>query len=124
MTITVMLTGSKTINSLSTEAKERLANITKLGTLILCGNYKGADQAMLQFLRELEYPDVQIYECGSRKSFGYQIIDVGKYPAQDIEMRQRADYCLALYDGVSKGTLRNINNFGDKCRIVRYSQPV
>lgn len=121
MNITIMLTGSEKITSLNEEAKNHLTNITKLGALILVGNYKGADIVMLQFLKELNYNSVEVYKCSSKKSFGYTLLDVGKYPAQDIQMRGRAEYCLALYDGVSKGTLRNINHFGKKCRIVQYT---
>lgn len=115
-----MLTGSEHIIGLNKEARFRLDNIIKLNAQVICGNYRGADCQMLAYLKHKKYPNVTVYETGSKKDFGYEIKDVGKYPAQDNEMRSIADYCLALYDGKSKGTKKNIDSFGTKCRVVNY----
>ena len=114
-----MLTGSENISVLNAEAKSRLDTIMSKGFHIVCGNYRGADQAMLSYLQAAGYKNVIVYETGTKLSFGFAVKNVGRYPAQDIEMR-RSQYCLALYDQQSKGTLRNINAFPNCCRIVQY----
>ena len=113
----VMLTGSEHISALNVEAKSRLDTIISKGFHIVCGNYRGADQAMLSYLQATGYKNVTVYETGTKLSFGFAVKDVGRYPAQDIEM-QKSDFLFALYDGKSKGTLRNIKAFPNRCRIV------
>lgn len=104
----VFLTGTAHLQHLNLEIIERINNIIKLNIHILIGNYRGFDQLALQYLRLVGYPHVTVYETGSKLDFGYQIVNVGKYPAQDIEMSQQANWMLAVYDGKSRGVAANI----------------
>ncbi|WP_333456868.1 hypothetical protein [Microcoleus sp. Pol10D4] len=72
------------------------------------------------FLTMLQYPKVTVYETGSNLSFGYPLVFVGRYPAQDIFMSKQANYMLAVYDGKSRGVRANLQRMpADRIRIIR-----
>lgn len=115
----VFLTGTERLDKMNAEMWTRIHNITKLNATILIGNYRGFDQLALAFLKILEYRNVKVYETGSGLSFGYPIIDAGRYPAQDIEMSRSADYMLAVYDGLSFGVKANLRRMpAERTRII------
>ncbi|MEG3933784.1 MULTISPECIES: hypothetical protein [unclassified Microcoleus] len=115
----VFLTGTERLEKMNAEMWTRIHNITKLNATILIGNYRGFDQLALAFLNVLEYRNVKVYETGSGLSFGHQIIDVGRYPRQDIEMSRSADYMLAVYDGLSYGVKANLRRMpAERTRII------
>lgn len=82
----VFLTGTEHLQKMNDEMWTRIHNITKLDAEILIANYRGFDQLALVFLTILRYPKVTVYETGSNLSFGYKLVFVGRYPAQDIFM--------------------------------------
>ncbi|MEG4518848.1 hypothetical protein [Microcoleus sp. AT9b-C5] len=104
----VFLTGTEHLEKMNRQMWTRIHNITKLDAEILIGNYRGFDQLALIFLTMLQYPKVTVYETGSNRSFGYPLVFVGRYPAQDIFMSKQADYMLAVYDGMSYGVRANL----------------
>ncbi len=114
----VFFTGTENLQSLNPENLTRIHNICNLNANILIGNYRGFDQLALAFLSIIEYPNVTVYETGSKLSFGYRLINAGKYPAQDIEMSRQADFMLAIHDG-SRGVAANIKRMpANKVRII------
>jgi hypothetical protein len=115
----IFFTGTENLRSLTPEIIQRIDNIRNLGGHILIGNYRGFDQLALKYLRSVNYPHVRVYETGSKLSFGYQLIDAGRYPRQDILMSQLADFMLAVHDG-SKGVERNLNRMpNEKIRLIK-----
>jgi hypothetical protein len=117
---TVMITGSEYIKELNQETIGSLNKIIDQCGSVLIGNYFGADRLVLQYLSEQKYETVQVFKCSHGFNFGYNVVDLGPYPAQDIHMRNSADYCLALWDSRSKGTKRNIEFFGKRCKTICY----
>ena len=119
MTMKIFFTGTENLRSLTPEILTRINNVCNLRAKILIGNYRGFDQLALRYLRSINYPHVTVYETGSKLNFGYQVIDAGRYPAQDIKMSQLADFMLAVHDG-SRGVARNIERMpSNKVRIIR-----
>lgn len=115
----VFFTGTENLRELNSEIVQRINNVCNLKARILIGNYRGFDQLALRYLRSLNYPHVTVYETGSKLSFGYEIINAGKYPAQDIKMSQLADFMLAVHDG-SRGVARNLKRMpSEKIRLIR-----
>ncbi|MDQ2096741.1 MAG: hypothetical protein QQW96_03740 [Tychonema bourrellyi B0820] len=115
----VFFTGTSNLESLTPEIIQRINNVCNLKAEILIGNYRGFDQLALRYLRSIEYPNVTVYETGSRLGFGYSIINVGTYPAQDIAMSKAADFMLAIHDGNISVT-RNLKRMpSQKIRIIR-----
>ncbi len=114
----VFFTGTENLQKLTPEIIHRINNVCGLKADILIGNYRGFDQLALKYLRSIEYPKVTIYETGSRLSFGYPVVNAGRYPAQDIEMSKLADFMLAVHDG-SRGVAANIKRMpSHKIRII------
>jgi hypothetical protein len=98
----------------------RIYKVTKLYAEIIIGNYRGFDELALAFLYIVQYPKVTVYETGSELSFGYRIVHVGRYPAQDIAMSKQAGYMLAVYDGKSRGVAANLRLLPEnRIRIIR-----
>ncbi|HLO85480.1 MAG TPA: hypothetical protein VK203_10820 [Nostocaceae cyanobacterium] len=106
----VFFTGTENLITVNPEVIMRIRNVINLNAHILIGNYRGFDQWCLQYLKSLQYPHVTVFETGSKLSFGYELLDVGKYPAQDIHMAKTAGWILAIdrKDKPSPGVQRNI----------------
>jgi hypothetical protein len=120
MTMKVFLTGTENLKSLTDnpEIIFWIKNFCQLNAHFLIGNYRGFDQLTLAYLKTINYPHVTVFETGSHLSFGYPLINVGKYPAQDIEMSQQADFMLAVHDG-TKGVERNLKRMPkSKIRLI------
>jgi hypothetical protein len=116
----VFFTGTEYLQKLTPEIITRIFKVTKLDAEILIGNYRGFDELALGFLFILEYPKVTVYETGSKVNLDYPIVNVGRYPAQDIAMSQAADYMLAVYDGKSRGVAANLRRMpANRIRIIR-----
>ncbi|MEG4497010.1 hypothetical protein QUB05_07365 [Microcoleus sp. F10-C6] len=116
----VFLTGTEYLQKMNNEMWTKIHNITKLEVEILIGNYRGFDKLALTFLTILQYPNVTVYETGSNLSFGYPLVFVGRYPAQDILMSKQANYMLAVYDGKSRGVRANLKRMSpNRIRIIR-----
>jgi hypothetical protein len=117
----VFFTGTENLKSLrvNPEILQRINKVVELKAEILIGNYRGFDQLALTYLRSINYPHVMVYETGTKLSFGYRLVDAGKYPAQDILMSKEADYMLAVHDG-SRSVERNLQRMPmNKIRLIR-----
>jgi adenine-specific DNA-methyltransferase len=124
----VIISGSRSILTLPKEAKlcERasaIASIDKiiaLGFEILVGDAPGVDAAVQRYLKSKGYSKVTVYFVGNKPRFnaGFpSVVIVGKYTDRDRYMCCRADYGLAIWDGISKGTAENIRRV-PKTRVV------
>lgn len=118
----VFLGGSRKINRLNKEIKERLQKIISQQFTILIGDANGSDKAFQRFLKERDYKNVFIYCSGNgcRNNLGnWEAVKIGNevktknlkfYMMKDAEMANRAEYGFMLWDGKSAGTINNVLN--------------
>ncbi len=118
--ISVFIGGSRRLTRLNQNVRARIDNIIEKGFTVLVGDANGADKSVQSYLAEKEYKNVVVYHSegncrnnlgnwsvktvpftGEKKGFAY-------YTAKDDEMLKDADFGLMIWDGKSKGTLRNI----------------
>jgi len=124
--ISVFLGGSRKINRLNKENRERLQNIINQQFLILVGDANGADKALQRFLKERSYNNVFVYCSGNgcRNNLGnWESVKIGDesktknikfYMMKDAEMANKAEYGFMLWDGKSAGTINNVLNLLSK----------
>lgn len=118
---TVFIGGSRAISRLTPVIRERLDDLTRQRCQILVGDANGADRMVQRYLASQQYEDVVIYCMAScrnnvgnwetrriesvtpTKNFAY-------YSAKDLAMAKDAKCGVMFWDGVSKGTLNNVQN--------------
>ena len=119
-TNTVFIGGSRHVSRLSSQVKDRLANVVKSGHRVIVGDANGVDKAVQKHLCEVGYESVTVFCSGDRprnnlghwsthnvvppkgaKGFQY-------YAAKDREMAREADFGLMIWDSKSVGTILNI----------------
>jgi hypothetical protein len=116
----VVISGSRSIKSLPIEARERIDKVIELGADILVGDAPGIDALTQRYLKSKGYSRVTVYHAykSPRNNTGFNTIAVsGNYSDRDKFMCASADYGLAIWDGVSRGTLANTKRV--KTRVVR-----
>lgn len=117
----VVISGSRSIKSLNAEMKSRLDKIIKLNAKILIGDAYGVDNLVQAYLYWHDYQRVTVYYSRTlRNNIGnWKTVNVpGGYTKRDIVMHSKADYGLAIWDGKSRGTKRNIEQMKGKVRVV------
>ncbi|EAW33381.1 hypothetical protein [Lyngbya sp. PCC 8106] len=117
----VVISGSRSIQSLNAEMKSRLNKLIKLNSEILIGDAYGIDSLVQAYLYSCNYQKVTVfYSRVLRNNIGgWKTVNVlGGYTKRDIAMHSQADYALAIWDGKSRGTKRNIEQMKDKVRVV------
>ncbi len=117
---TVFVSGSRTINRLNMETRNRLKNVVDKQFSILVGDANGADKAFQKYLAEMRYPNVVVFCSGDRcrnnlgnwnvKNIAAESKLKGRdfYTQKDKVMAAEADYGLVLWDGKSPGSFNNI----------------
>jgi hypothetical protein len=130
----VFIGGSRTVSRLNPLIREKLDDLMKRGCRILIGDANGADKAVQEHYASLGYRNVIVYcmdRCrnnvggweskvlpgaGEKRGFAY-------YAVKDLAMAQDAECGVMLWDGVSRGTLNNIENLmsGGKKTLVYYA---
>lgn len=132
----VVISGSRSIQVLPKEAINSLDKIIELGFHILIGDAPGVDCLVQQYLKSKNYNKVIIYFVGQKPrnnagfqchklsghAFGEYATRMGKgsaYSARDNFMCSQADYGLAIWDGVSKGTAQNIKRVPNKTKVIQ-----
>ncbi len=135
-TSTVLVAGSRQISRLPTEVRARLDTMIERGFQILVGDANGVDKAVQRYLADKSYPNVLVHcmkdHCRNNignwptrqvvaprgaKGFDY-------YSVKDRAMAEGAEYGLMLWDGKSKGTVRNVVNLcRDHTPVVVYVAP-
>ncbi|HAO12147.1 MAG TPA: hypothetical protein DCQ51_13475 [Planktothrix sp. UBA8407] len=122
MKISVAISGSRSITNLNPEALTRINNIIKLNYEILIGDAPGVDTLVQSYLHQVNYENVQVWHIGDkpRNNVGnWGTVKVqGNYSLRDKLMMSSADFGLAIWDGKSPGTKRNIQQLGKRCRVV------
>ena len=118
----VVISGSRSIRSLSKPVKSRLEKIISLDAEILIGDAPGVDALVMDYLVEKKYSKVTVWFTGSQprnyrdSSWSVRRIK-GSYEDRDRLMHSLADYALAIWDGQSRGTKRNIEQMKSRVRI-------
>lgn len=117
---TVFISGSISIKRLHPMFVERVANIVREGLPVVIGDAYGADASIQSKLVEHSASKVTVF-CSGKKprnnlgSWPVQGIQSCARPgtreyfaAKDIEMAERAEFGLMLWDAASAGTLSNV----------------
>ncbi|MEG4301784.1 hypothetical protein [Microcoleus sp. D3_18a_C4] len=111
----VMISGSRSIQKLPSEAHTSLNRIIELELKIIIGDAPGVDSLVQQYLQSKNYEKVLVYYSlisgngKPRNTSGYPVVGIpGHYSDRDIEMCSHCDYGLAIWDGHSIGTAVNI----------------
>lgn len=108
----VVVSGSRGVRVLPDAARVALHKIMHLELEVLVGDAEGVDSLVQQCLHAAGYPHVTVYHIGPRPrhNCGLRTVAVAgaRYEAKDIVMCQAAEYGLAIWDGQSPGTWRNI----------------
>ncbi|MDB9513913.1 hypothetical protein PN499_22185 [Kamptonema animale CS-326] len=114
---TVIVFGSRSVSSLPPAAIESLDKIMELGFTIIVGDAPGVDILTQIRCKAAKYKEVKVYYALFRGNgrprvyLKYPIFGVrGNYTDRDKQMCWIADYGLAIWDGHSRGSLRNIEH--------------
>jgi adenine-specific DNA-methyltransferase len=107
-----MVSGSCSVRVLPAAAEDALRKILALGAQVLVGDCDGVDRAVQDFLSAAGYTQVRVYHIGPRPRHnrGFPTVAVAgtRYEDKNLRMCQDAEYGLAIWDGQSPGTRRNI----------------
>jgi hypothetical protein len=132
----IFIGGSRAASKLSAAIRARLDEVViKPGHTVFIGDANGADKAVQQYLAQRQYPNVVVF-CMERPrnnigSWPIRTIeppsekrDFSYYAAKDSVMATEAKCGVMLWDGKSKGTLKNILNLmGAGKRTLVYFSP-
>jgi hypothetical protein len=108
----IVISGSRSIQSLPTEAKERIDTIVKSGAEILVGDAPGIDLEVQRYLKSIDYDRVTVHHAydKARNNEGFPTQGgYASYSHRDRVMCESADYGLVVWDGQSKGSKANID---------------
>lgn len=120
----VCISGSRSIRTLPAAALARLDRILSLGASVLIGDEpSGVDTLVQRVLAARGYQAVTVWHRGAAPRSnvgGWPTRAVaGSYTDRDRAMCAAAEYGLAVWDGRSPGTARNIRQLGERMRVVR-----
>lgn len=117
---TIFLGGSKIVNELSIEIKNKLIDYMNLGYDFLIGDCIGSDFLMQKFLAENGYKNVTVYYSGERTrvnlgSWQEKRIFANRYnqgyelfKRKDEQMAADCDEAFMILQGETRGTMANI----------------
>lgn len=116
----VFIGGSRRLTRLSQAVVQKLDAIVAKGYTILVGDANGIDRAVQQYMAGKGYQDLLVYCVNDtcRNNIGHwKTVSVTKdslnkdfdyYVTKDREMAREATCAFMMWDGKSKGTLRNV----------------
>lgn len=116
----IFLAGAKNLKHLDLPVQTKIMSICRANHDILVGDCYGVDSAVQKLCADVGYPHVTVYASNgkARNNIGnwkVKNIPVEKqmqgfafYRQKDIAMGMDADCGFMIWDGKSKGTLRNI----------------
>jgi len=117
----VFISGSRSIHFLPAAALDAIDRIIAQNMSILVGDCKGVDTAIQRYLKTKHYANVAVCHIGAtpRNNLGFNTIQVnGNYQTdKDQFMGKTATYGLAIWDGLSEGTRKNIERA--KTKVVK-----
>lgn len=123
---TVFVSGSRSIHFLPTDALAALDRILAQGFLILVGDCAGSDVATQRYLKSKAYRAVTVCHIGARPrhnlGFNSMQVEGTRQTDKDSYMGRTANYGLAIWDGTSPGTARNIQRVKTKVVIATDSK--
>lgn len=132
----IFISGSRRINDINSDIKERVNSILAKEHTILVGDANGVDKAIQQYLFERNYRNVIVFCSGEqcRNNLGNWATEFVKtntnrrdfnfYAQKDLEMARKADYGFVIWDTKSKGSLNNIIKLiRDKKKTTIYIYP-
>jgi len=117
---TVFISGSMKIKNINPLVLNRIENIIKSSFDIIVGDADGVDTSIQAFLKEKSYEKVVVYCSGqfARNRLGSWAVEkvfteekensIKFYSAKDIEMANKCDFGLMVWDSKSTGTLSNV----------------
>lgn len=125
---TVFLGGSRAVSKLNTAIRTQLQNLINKNCRILIGDANGADKAMQKYFADEGYDFVTVFCMGhARNNIGHwqtrtlsserKNKDAEYFATKDRAMAREAKCGLMLWDGASRGTLKNI------CELLQSGKP-
>ena len=123
MSTTVFVSGSRSIKSLPFLAIRSLEIIIAEGFTVLVGDCFGVDTLVQEYLAGRQYRNVLVCHIRTRprnnRGFNTHQVAGTRESDKDAYMGQRANYGLAIWDGVSPGTAKNITRV--KTKVIQPS---
>ncbi|MEM1170130.1 MAG: hypothetical protein AAGJ08_13885 [Cyanobacteria bacterium P01_H01_bin.35] len=111
----VLICGSRSVTALPDEVCKTLDKIIAFQVNILIGDADGVDRLVQKYLHSKRYRKVTVYyaKSGLRSNIGKwtSIRVAGNYIDRDKLMCDKANWCVAVHKGNSRGTKRNIESF-------------
>jgi O-acetyl-ADP-ribose deacetylase (regulator of RNase III) len=112
VSIFVFISGSRSIKALPAQALESLEAIIAQGFTVLVGDCYGVDTLVQDYLAERQYRNVIVCHIRThpRTNRGFKSHQVAgiRETDKDAYMGRQANYGLAIWDGVSPGTAKNV----------------
>ena len=109
---TIFISGSRSINFLPPGALQALDRIMAQGFTILVGDCFGVDVLIQRYLSAKGYRQVTVCHINARprNNLGFNSLQVPgtRQTDKDAYMGRTANFGLAIWDGASPGTARNI----------------
>ena len=121
--------GSSRITTLPQPVKEKIGTYLNQQAEIFIGDCQGVDTLVQEYLQEKNYKHVTVYYSGLRyrnkrdaewknRSVPSNAYGRAFYTAKDKQACSDADAGLAIWDGESKGTARNIWQLKSEGKLV------
>lgn len=127
MSTFVFISGSRSIKTLPPAALESLQAIIAQGFTVLVGDCFGVDTLIQDYLAERQYQNVIVCHIRTRprtnRGFKTHQVAGTRETDKDAYMGQKANYGLAIWDGVSPGTAKNVVRVKTKVIKVSSSPP-
>jgi hypothetical protein len=119
----VFISGSRSIKSLPFQAVSSLEIIIAEGFTVLVGDCFGVDVLVQNYFAARAYTNVIVCHIGDspRNNRGFETHHVPgtRQTDKDEYMGRTANFGLAIWDGVSRGTAKNIDRV--KTKVIRVS---
>lgn len=122
---TIFVSGSRSIKHLPAQVRDHLDRHITANSHILVGDAHGADSLVQQYLANAGYERVTVFHIGAtpRNNYGFQTQQVAgtRQTDKDTYMATHANRGLAIWDGRSPGTEKNIGRLDTD--VIKVSSP-